>query len=157
MPEEVSHWTVILEMRDGAKIGTEVYLPAGAGPWPVILTRTSRGRVDSALDFGDPILESGEFAFVGQDTYPEGYDRRSDRRDVGEDGYDTIEWIAAQPWCNGKVAITGYSECGMTSKSALLTKPPHLKACITSIITVTSDPKYSAGRGRRFGRGGQRG
>ncbi len=157
MPEGVSHYTVMLEMRDGVKIGTEVYLPAGAGPWPVVLTRTSRGRVDSALDFGDPILESGEFAFVGQDTYPQGYDRRSGRRDVGADGYDTIEWIAAQPWCNGNVGINGYSEAGMTSKSALLKNPPHLKACITSITGLTNDPKYTAGRGRRFRRGRQSG
>ena len=70
LPDAVSHWTVMVPMRDGAKLATEIYLPGGGGPWPVVLVRTNRGRMDSALDYGDALLASGDLAFVGQDPYP---------------------------------------------------------------------------------------
>lgn len=151
LPAGVSHYTAMVPMRDGAKLPTEVFLPEGRGPWPAVLTRTNRGRIDSALDFGDPILAEGTFAFVGQDPYPPGWNWREDgRRDYRDDGYDTVEWIAAQPWCDGNVAVTGYSEAGMTSKNTLVANPPHLRACITSITAITRDPLL----GRRWrGRG----
>ncbi len=164
LPEGVSHWTVMVPMRDGVKLATEVYLPAGGGPWPAIITRTNRGRMDSALDYGDALLESGDYAFVGQDPYPAdaggGRGRGGARRNSITDGYDTVEWVAAQPWCDGNVAMFGYSEAGMTSKSALLANPPHLKVQVTSITGISRNPWQdggvrSAGRGGRFGgRGG---
>ncbi|GIT54688.1 MAG: hypothetical protein Ct9H300mP16_18480 [Pseudomonadota bacterium] len=46
----------------------------------------------------------------------------------GEDGYDTIEWIASQPWSSGRVAMTGSSHGGIVQTAALLTRPPHLRA-----------------------------
>ncbi|KIW16358.1 hypothetical protein PV08_06409 [Exophiala spinifera] len=49
----------------------------------------------------------------------------------GKDGYDTIEWIAKQEWCNGSVATVGNSWLGISQWYALFTaaeKPPHLKA-----------------------------
>ncbi len=128
LPEGVSHWTVMVPMRDGVELATEIYLPEGGGPWPAILTRTNRGRMDSALDYGDALLESGDYAFIGQDPYPAGGGggggggRFGARRNAITDGYDTVEWIAAQPWCDGNVAVFGYSEAGMTSKSALLSQ-----------------------------------
>jgi len=45
-----------------------------------------------------------------------------------EDGYDTVEWAARQPWSNGKVGITGASALGVTSNAAAMAAPPHLKA-----------------------------
>jgi hypothetical protein len=45
-----------------------------------------------------------------------------------EDGYDAVEWAAAQPWSNGKVGMTGGSALGITATSAALADPPHLKA-----------------------------
>ena len=47
----------------------------------------------------------------------------------GKDGYDTIEWIAAQPWSNGKVAMDGGSYLGTVQWLAALERPPHLR-CI---------------------------
>lgn len=71
LPEGVSRWTERVEMRDGETLPTEVYLPAGEGPWPVVLVRSTRGRIGSALDFGNELLRRG-FAFVGQDLTPRG-------------------------------------------------------------------------------------
>ena len=47
-----------------------------------------------------------------------------------EDGYDTIEWCAAQPWCNGRVGSFGFSIPGVNQLLAAALKPPHLAACV---------------------------
>jgi predicted acyl esterase len=161
MPPGSSHQTVRVPMRDGKSLPTELYFPAGSGPWPVVLVRTSRGRIDSALDFGNELLRRG-FAFVGQDLTPEGdfvpadqlgrikegnreptrewraaYNARQSQRNAGEDGYDTIEWIAKQPWSNGKIGMTGYSEASFQTKAAMALNPPHLSAVISEIGTIS--------------------
>lgn len=160
LPKDVSRWTARVPMRDGATLPTEIYLPPGEGPWPVVLLRTSRGRVDSALDTGNEMLRNG-YAFVGQDLTPAGdfvdadelgkptgrqaltreqraaMNARRSRRNAGEDGYDTVEWIAKQGWSTGKIAITGYSEACSTSKATVAQRPPHLAAAVTAIGTLS--------------------
>lgn len=171
LPKDVSRWTVRVPMRDGAKLPTEIYLPAGQGPWPVVLVRSARGRIDSALDFGNELLRMG-YAFVGQDLTPAGdfidadvlgrptgrqkltreqraqMNARRSRRNAGEDGYDTVEWIAQQAWSNGKIAITGYSEACSTSKASMALRPPHLTAAITAIGTLSRGSPTVASGGR---------
>lgn len=150
LPDGVTHWKVDLPMSTGGTLATEVYLPAGGGPWPAVLTRSGRGRMDSALDFGVPLLATGKFAFVGQDRSEPGPRRERDGR---ADGRDTIEWIAAQPWCNGRVGMFGYSEAGRTAQDACVTNPPHMDLCVTGITSITRDPRDGVCGGRRIGRG----
>jgi putative CocE/NonD family hydrolase len=45
-----------------------------------------------------------------------------------QDGYDTVEWAAAQPWSNGKVALWGGSYGGLQQWNAAIARPPHLVA-----------------------------
>lgn len=161
LPSGVSRWTDHVSMRDGKTLPTEIYLPPGQGPWPVVLMRTTRGRVDSALDYGNEILRSG-FAFVGQDLTPEGdfinadelghevagsemtreeraaYNARRSQRDFGNDGFDTLDWLAHQPWCNGEIGQTGYSEGSAQTKSALSENPPALHLTVTAIGTLSA-------------------
>jgi predicted acyl esterase/formylglycine-generating enzyme required for sulfatase activity len=153
LPDGVSQWKVDLPMSTGGTLATEVYLPRGGGPWPVVLTRSSRGRMDSALDFGVHLLAGGQFAFVGQDrTSPD----TREQRDSQADGRDTIEWIGTQPWCNGKVGMFGYSEAGITSKNAYVMNPPHMALCMAAISSLTRDPRdgVAGGRGSRRSPGG---
>jgi len=149
LPEGVSHWKVDLPMSTGGRLATEVYLPRGGGPWPVVLTRSRRGRMDSALDFGVPLLATGRFAFVGQDCAEPG---ERERRDSRADGRDTIEWIAAQPWCNGKVGMFGYSEAGITARNAFVTNPPHMRLCMAAISSLKRDPRDGVTGGRWYRR-----
>ncbi len=176
MPPGSSHKTVYVPMRDGKSLPTELYFPAGDGPWPVVLVRTSRGRIDSALDFGNELLRRG-YAFVGQDLTPEGdfipadqlgrikagnreptreeraaINARQSNRNAGEDGYDAIEWIAKQPWCNGKIGMTGYSEASMQTKLAMALNPPHLNAVVSEIGSVAHRGETLRGAGG-FGAG----
>ena len=117
---------VMLAMRDGVKLATSVYLPEGEGPWPVIVTRTPYSKAGYAQRASRYTIAG--YVFVAQDCRgrfkSEGvYDPY--QTDM-EDGYDTIEWAAAQSWSNGKVGISGRSAMGIAANLAAAADPPHL-------------------------------
>src|SRR5437879_2587299 len=131
-------------MRDGVKLAANVFKPAGTGPWPVVMTRTpylKDGRIDKEHDpDGSKRREAlvkqarhytdAGFVYVLQDVRGKGRSQgfyAAFENDV-EDGYDSVEWAATQPWSNGKVGITGGSALGITSNEAAMAAPPHLKA-----------------------------
>jgi predicted acyl esterase len=100
-------------MRDGTLLATDVYLPAGTGPWPVVLVRDpynkngwSNGR--SAFNRAGLVLVAqdtrGRYASEGRavPVVDEGWGER-------QDGVDTVAWVRAQSWCNGRIAGLGYS------------------------------------------------
>jgi predicted acyl esterase len=131
-PAPPTHQEVFMPMRDGVKLAANVFLPAGPGPWPVILERTpylKDGRMGSGPAAERRYLEHG-YAFVVQDVRGKGHSEGfySAFSDDIPDGFDTVEWIARQPWSNGKVGITGGSALGITSNMAAIAAPPHLLA-----------------------------
>jgi hypothetical protein len=101
----------MVPMRDGVRLATDVYLPAGAGPFPAVLVRLpydKNGRYCWMPFIASHVIARG-FAFVLQDV-------RGKFRSEGEpvafvnevpDGYDAIDWIARQPWSDGTVGIMG--------------------------------------------------
>ncbi len=120
----------MVSMRDGVKLATNVYVPKGDGPFPVVVMRTPYGK-DAGLSLGsDRYLKAG-YAYVAQDcrgrfrSEGEYQPFETDR----EDGFDTIAWVAKQPWCNGKVGMTGASAMGITSLLAATAQPEALKCC----------------------------
>ncbi|HLF26258.1 MAG TPA: CocE/NonD family hydrolase [Anaerolineae bacterium] len=65
-----------------------------------------------------------------------------------QDGYDAVEWLAAQAWCNGNVGMWGVSYGGFTAIQVALLQPPHLKAIIPMYATddrYTDDVHYLGG------------
>jgi predicted acyl esterase len=117
--------------RDGVKLAANVFLPEGKGPWPVILTRTpylKDGRMFSQAAAAH--FTKAGYAFVVQDVRGKGHSQGFYEAFVPdiEDGYDTVEDIAKQPWSNGRIGITGGSAMGITSNLAAIAAPPHLKA-----------------------------
>src|SRR5690606_28424779 len=128
-----------------------------------------RGRIDSALDYGNELLRLG-YAVGGGDLTPEGdfinadmlgraganqsmtreeraaFNSRRSSRDSASDGADTIAWIAQQKWCNGRIGMTGYSEAAAQSKNALSTHPPELDVVVTAIGSITG-PSWRLGGG----------
>lgn len=120
-------------MRDGVELATDVHLPEGDGPWPCVLMRTpygKNGRRNNATRFTD-----AGFAFVAQDCRGRHASAGSYRpfKDDHLDGYDTVEWVAAQSWSNGKVGMLGGSAVGMTTNLAATQTPPHL---VCGFVTV---------------------
>jgi len=139
VPEEM------VPMRDGVRLAVSIYFPpTGSGPWPVVLSRTPYGKdngVGLQSDREQRYLQSG-FVRVLQDARgkfkSEGV-YRPFANDL-EDGYDTIEWIARQPWSNGKVGIAGASALGIAAYAAAMSRPPHLVAGFVEVANATSRP-----------------
>jgi uncharacterized protein len=123
----------MVTLRDGIKLATSIYLPNGKGPWPVVLVRTPYGKDLQAT--GNSLWTNREYALVVQDcrgTFKsEGQYRPFQTDHV--DGYDTIEWIAKQPWSNGKVGMFGASAMGIAANLAAMMNPPHLVAAFTMV------------------------
>ncbi len=125
--------SVMVAMRDGVKLATDVYLPADAtGRLPVVLTRTPYNK-DGNKDLGTYFATHG-YAFVAQDTRgryaSEGVWHWM--TDDGKDGADCAAWIAAQPWADGKIGMVGTSYVGGTQHAMALEKVPQL----TTVIPV---------------------
>ncbi|MFO1015258.1 MAG: CocE/NonD family hydrolase [Caulobacteraceae bacterium] len=132
---EVPHEEVFMTMRDGLKLAANVYKPAGPGPWPVIVSRTPYLKdVASANATAKRYTDAG-FVYVLQDVRGKGHSQGFyiPYNDDIPDGYDTIEWIAAQPWSTGKIGITGASAVGITANFAAIAAPPHLTAAFVIV------------------------
>lgn len=126
-----------IPMRDGTLLAAGVTRPAGPGPFPVVLTRSPYDRTNAGLQ-GEMWAKAG-YAFVRQDVRGR-YDSEGEFypfRDDPRDGYDTIEWIAAQPWSSGKVGTTGASHVGTVQYLAAPTRPPHFTAAIPEFAPVS--------------------
>lgn len=123
----------MVAMRDAVKLATSIYLPPGEGPWPVLLIRTPYGKDTQAMT--SSMWTSKGYALVVQDCRgrfkSEGQYRPF--RDDHTDGYDTVEWIAKQPWSNGKVGMFGASAMGITANLASIMNPPHLVATFVMV------------------------
>jgi putative CocE/NonD family hydrolase len=120
-------------MRDGVILRADVYRPDTAERLPALLQRTpyskNPGREDSAVRR----LAAHGFVVVVQDTrgryMSDGVARPHDE---GEDGYDTIEWVATLPSVNGRVGTFGGSYSATTQLMAAPLRPPHLVAMFPS-------------------------
>ncbi len=133
---------VAVPMRDGVVLSADVYRPEGDRPVAAIVNRTpyDRGRrltPPAALD-PEKATEAG-FALVCQDVrgqFGSGGDFYPFRAEA-TDGFDTVEWVAAQPWCTGLVAMAGRSYSAATQWMAAVERPPHL-AAIFPVVTGAS-------------------
>ena len=129
--------TVMVPMRDDVMIRTYVKTPPGTGPWPAVFKKgygITKGGAAAFNKAGYVFVSQGVRS--GADPHGISGDARFFADDV--DGYDTIEWIARQPWCDGNVAMFGPSYWGATQWLAAANgdpgPPPHLKAIIPSVI-----------------------
>ena len=129
---------LMIPMRDGTRLAADIYKPVGAGPSPIILQRTPYDKLGSAVvklahDYASRgyvvVLQDtrGRFASEGEfrNYLDDGWGKR-------QDGYDTIEWLAKQPWSNGKTGTFGNSYPGTIQYLTAVTRPPHLTAMFVS-------------------------
>lgn len=133
---------VMIPMRDGKRLATDIYRPGlengdpAPGPFPVILTRTSYDKSNPVMQV-EPVGHF--FAAHGYAVAIQDLRGRGESEDVGnyhhvanpaegDDGYDTVEWLAAQPWSNGRVGMVGTSHSAVCTNAAALKRPPGLKA-----------------------------
>src|SRR5277367_4883313 len=117
---------VTAKMRDGVTLKAEIYRPNADGKYPVLLQRTPYSKVRAA-DFGMKAAQRG-YVVVVQDTRGR-FTSEGDFytfKNESNDGYDTVEWVAALPYSNGKVGMFGGSYVGATQMLAAISNPPHL-------------------------------
>jgi uncharacterized protein len=133
----------MVAMRDGVCLATDVYLPDGAGPFPVIMERTPYGRnIPSRSEITaarrTPVsraelaayFTAHGYAVVFQDTRGR---YGSEGRFVkylsdGEDGFDTCAWLCTQTWCDGRICTMGLSYAAHTQAALACLDPPGLVA-----------------------------
>jgi uncharacterized protein len=143
----------MVPMRDGVRLNTFVFLPETGGPrWPVILHRTPYGiaAADAPHKFdhtrawlpnpaepmrgsilrGWQAIVAHGYAAVYQDCRGRHGSEGEDRvyADDAEDGCDTLDWIGAQDWSNGRVGMSGSSAGATTTFAAASTRHPSLHA-----------------------------
>src|SRR4051812_7964177 len=120
-------------MRDGVVLRADVYRPDTAARLPALLERTPYSKNPATEDTLVRRLAAHGFVVVVQDTrgrYTS--DGVARPHDEGEDGYDTIEWVAQLPWTNGRVGTFGGSYSATTQLLAAPLRPPHLVAMFPS-------------------------
>ena len=123
-----------VRMRDGVELLADIYRATRngrpvEGRFPVILVRTSYDKGDMPNKTLDPKY----FAQRGNVVVIQDVRGRSESEGIFypgscevEDGHDTIEWIARQPWSNGKIGMTGISYVASVQHAAAISDAPHL-------------------------------
>jgi hypothetical protein len=122
---------VPVAMRDGTLLMADIFRPDSAEPVPVLVYRTPYGKHSAAQSYSTHLkaVERG-YAVVLQDVRGRYASQGlfNAYQSEGQDGYDTIEWAAAQPWSNGRIGSYGLSYPGAVQWLAALRSPPHLQA-----------------------------
>jgi uncharacterized protein len=133
---------VAIPMRDGVVLRADIYRPAIEGRYPILVYRTPYGKDDLLADGSKPALGRAPragYALVVQDVrgryHSDGTFRPYEQE--GTDGYDTIEWAAAQPWSNGRVGTFGLSYPGAVQWLAAMQVPPHLVSIFPAMTFAT--------------------
>ncbi len=133
--EVVVEKDIMVPMRDGITLATDIYRPARNGSpleekLPVILTRLPYNK-DGSKRFGEYFAQNG-YVFVSQDCRGR-YKSQGIwhwMSDDGPDGVDCAAWIGKQPWSNGKIGMVGTSYVGGTQHAMALHRAPELVTII---------------------------
>jgi predicted acyl esterase len=139
---------VMVKMRDGVAVAVDIYRPAAEGKFPALLSVSPLGKDAQSLDLppgygmnGEwPHIEAGHTEFWVSRGYIHAIaDARGTGRSEGEfdfwfsqneqtDGYDLVEWLASESWCDGNVGMLGISWFAIIQYLTAALQPPHLKA-----------------------------
>jgi predicted acyl esterase len=141
---------VMITSRDGTRLACDVYLPDRPGRYPALLSYSHYGKdLQRVTDQRAPLsplignggLEAGDSEYFVSRGYAHVIaDARGSGDSEGEycyqgpkeqqDGYDIIEWMAAQAWCDGQCGMLGMSYFAVMQYMVAARQPPHLKAIV---------------------------
>lgn len=140
-----------IPLRDGGALAADVFLPAKPGRYPAIVVQTpyDRRRLRAGLAPGATLLgeaaaepisnlvDREHYAYVVADWRGFFGSRTTAGAarpgSLGRDGYDVVEWTAAQAWCDGKVGTWGPSALGVVQFQTAVERPPHL-VCAVPVV-----------------------
>jgi hypothetical protein len=149
-PKIRKKYNVLVPMRDGVRLSSNIYRPEAAGRFPVIVVRTPYGKDSKAVSGQAEYFAQHGYAYVIQDVRGR-YDSEGEftvLANEARDGYDTIEWLARQAWSNGNVGTFGGSYLSWDQFLAAEEQPPHLKAMV--VQSTPPDIFHVAWRGAFF-------
>lgn len=155
----------MVAMRDGVRLATDIYLPKGIGPFPVLLERTpydKRGTNHGDFTRADPeprskpeiarwFAEAG-YAFVLQDCRGRFGSEGVFTKYLSEapDGADTLAWLLDQPWCDGRIGTLGLSYGAHVQNALACLDPPGLAAMFLDSGGFSSAYQGGARQGGAF-------
>ena len=143
-------YNVKAPMRDGITLSSDIYFPSGSsGPHPVILARTPYDNSTDTVAENAIFFAQNGYAFVAQDVRGR-FDSEGEFYPwINEynDGFDTIEWIGAQSWCDGNVGMAGGSYVGNVQWQAAAMGSRFLKTIVPRVIgnNLHESPHYQGG------------
>jgi putative CocE/NonD family hydrolase len=137
---------VKVPMRDGVVLLTDVYHPVGVDDAPTLLERTPYGRRAISSMAGPEFAARGYRYVLQACRGTDGSGGTHSYFAEADDGRDTADWIAEQPWFDGRLGSYGASYMGFTQWALASTRPPHLKAMAVALSTsVRSFSWYPGG------------
>jgi len=130
---------VAVPMRDGVTLYADVYRPAEPGKYPTLVIRTPYGVQRDGVHADVFQFANRGYAVVVQDVRGrfESEGKWVPFRDEAQDGYDTIEWAAKQPWSSGKVGSQGGSYLGNNQWLTGALAPPHLVTMFPKVASTS--------------------
>ena len=135
---------VMVTMRDGTRLATDVFRPDAPGRFPVLINRGPYGKDDyvASPDHSVWFFPTHGYVVLSQDCrarFESEGDYYNPLFQEVQDGYDTVEWAARQPWSNGRVGTTGQSYLGATQYTLATNNPlpPQLQAMAP--VSASSD------------------
>ena len=140
---------VMIAMRDGLRLAFDIYRPAldggfATGRFPTIMLHTPYNKADKRYsEIADFFVPKGYNVVLVdlRDRYcseASGEYYHAATPHTGRDGYDICEWIAAQPWSNGRIGTVGSSYAAITQVRTALERPPHLTAIWPDVVPTNS-------------------
>lgn len=143
-----------IPMRDGISLEANLFRPDGGGKLPTLLIRTPYNKRSYLIGSYRVFLNAG-FNLVVQDVRGRygSAGRFQPLEQEGPDGEDTLNWIARQPWSDGRVGMLGGSYLGIAQWKAALTRNPHLAAIFPGVAGCDEylDRFYSPGGALKLG------
>jgi len=154
----IEEYNVEVPMRDGVILRANIFRPDAPGKFPGLLIRTPYGKKEVDLERWDKriinirdAVRAGYVVMI-QDTRgrytSDGEFIINFLENTGdaEDGYDTVEWLAEQIYCNGKIGTLGVSYRAWMQWELARLRPPHLKAmCACSVPIKMRDVDWTSG------------
>jgi len=123
------------KMRDGVRLSVDMFQPKAEGRFPAILIITPYGNNPGYQTRGSWFAKRGYIVAVADSRGRYDSEGEWDPFDPRHktDGYDLVEWLAAQPWCDGKVGMMGLSYMGWAQWWTATQGPPSLRAIVPEV------------------------
>ena len=129
--------SIMVEMKDGIRLASDIYRPKHEGKFPVIIARTPYDKKSHPYDYIAELIATQGFVFIIQDVrgkYASGgyfipYQHE------GSDGHETIEWAEKQKWSDGNIGLFGFSYLGTCAWLTTARVHPALKTIVSMFTT----------------------